>query len=348
MCRPNKRAILANQISQLTHANDILTREIEELNQYKSNTDLSLNDLQVKLQTCHIAANDQASVNNTLSDKVTELQTDIEDKHDLVEQLTKKFTECASINQTLIDDLKNEAVQLIHKNTALNNNILHLKTLLPSNVILYYFVGSQYTPGKNSLLLDLKKHFKNTFDSINIQYDASMYTTLQSIKVGKEVHKIRASKKTLIAAFGNILRDLNNGKKIVMIGDNYGGAVINRLIDKLLLNTNKLDNIEFLSNMFCFTFGSFYIPTRDDIPKKLKTYINRRNIQNFIYNSDCSTNYHVGKIPNNISLTTWTPNVSNLSKWSVSTKTDPLEIHYAYDTIDIVSKELESLGLMLN
>ena len=174
MCRLNKTTIESNQISQLTHENNTLTREIEELKQYKSDTDLSLNDLHTKLQTCHRVANEQASVNNTLADKVTELQTDIEDKHDLVEQLTTKFTECASINQTLIDELKNETAQLIHKNTILNNNIIHLKTLLPSNVILYYFVGSQYTPSKNSLLLDLKKYFKNTFDCINIQYDESM------------------------------------------------------------------------------------------------------------------------------------------------------------------------------
>tara|TARA_Y100000389_G_C17432684_1_gene503662 strand:+ start:757 stop:1803 length:1047 start_codon:yes stop_codon:yes gene_type:complete len=348
MCRLNKTTIESNQISQLTHENDTLTREIEELKQYKSDTDLSLNDLHTKLQTCNRVANEQASMNNTLADKVTELQTDIEDKHDLVEQLTTKFTECASINQTLIDELKNETAQLIHKNTILNNNIIHLKTLLPSNVILYYFVGSQYTPRKNSLLLDLKKHFKNTFDCINIQYDESMYTTLQNIKAGKDVPKIRTSKRTLMTAFGNIIRDLNNGKKVVMIGNNYGGAVINRIVDKLLLNTNKLDNIEFLSNMFCFTFGSFYIPPRDDISSKLKKYINSSNIQNFIYSTDCSANYRVGKIPNNISSTTWTLNASNLSKWSVSTKTDPLEIHYAYDTIDIVSKELESLELMIH
>lgn len=346
MCRQSTSTILSNKITDLTQENNMLTDRVNELSRYKSTTDISLEDLQSKLDKCYAMAGEQSTVNNTLSDKLVELQTDIEDKHELINQLTNKYSQSDTINQKLIDGLKNETTALIHENTILNNNIIDLKSLLPTNTVLYYFVGSNYDHANNSLLLDLKKYFKNTFDNINIEYDETMYTTLKSIKTGKKVHKIRTSKKTLLSAYDNILRDLNNSKKIVMIGNNYGGAVINRILDKLLVNTHKISNIDFLANMFCFTFGSFYIPGRAKISKKCKKYITDSNIQNYIYTTDYSANYHVGKMPNELSDTTWCPNRSNFSKWGISTKKNPLDVHYGYDTLSIVSTELKQIKLM--
>lgn len=334
MCRVNKKKILLDKIAELTDTNNTLESQINTLTVDKSKTDSCLEDLQTKLNTFHNAVNEQVTINNTLTDKIVELETDIEDKHDLIEQLNNKYSHSSDINQQLVDKLKEDITKLIHDNTL-------LKKQIPKNTVLYYFVGSNYNQNHSSFVSYLKQHFKNTFDSINIEFDRSMYDTLKNIKMCKDVQKIRTSKKSFVCAFDNISRDLNNGKKIVLIGENYGGAVINRIIDKLTSNKKNGININYLSNIFCITFGSFYCPNRTSMPQKFKKFFNKNTIKNYIYKGDYSANYDVGIMPDVLTEACWTDNVDNFTRWGISDKIDPLEIHYSYKILPIVNDALK-------
>ena len=101
-----------------------------------------------------------------------------------------------------------------------------------------------------------------------------MYTTLQILKNNKAPPKIAHNKRILTGSLDAIKKQLNNGKRVILIGENFGGAAINRIIDILIKNSDSHFDIKLLDSLYSFTFGSYYCPIRLDIPSKMAEYIN--------------------------------------------------------------------------
>ena len=101
-------------------------------------------------------------------------------------------------------------------------------------------MGYNYKKDKIDLEYDVKKFMDNKISEVHVEFDNSMYNALENMKIGKNLHKIRNTKKIVKDAYDNILGDLNNGKKIILIGENYGGAIVNRLLDMFIQDFKKL------------------------------------------------------------------------------------------------------------
>ena len=202
----------------------------------------------------------------------------------------------------------------------------------------------QNSLNKSSIIDTIKNKFKEFFDTIFLKIDPSMYDTLEILKSNKKPHKIYYNKKIITGSIDHIKRELNNGKKVILIGENYGGAVINRIIDSFIKQNNKSFNMALLDNMYSFTFGSYYCPIRTDIPSNLTEYINTNHIQNYMYVNDISAK-HIPDQPEHID-NEWTEYPERLMKWSTSNDEDPYKIHYSYNVLDIVYNYISSLKLI--
>ena len=159
-------------------------------------------------------------------------------------------------------------------------------------------------------------------------------------------HKIRNTKKIVKDAYDNILGDLNNGKKIILIGENYGGAIVNRLLDMFIQDFKKITNLSNLSNLYCFIFGSFYSPERHQIQKHLQKYISSDHVFNYIFYNDISFKYDVGEIPPNTDKDSWTMNPKTFLRWKLIDSKDTYNIMNSYDVLPIVKRTITKLGII--
>ena len=301
------------------------------------------NTLEITKSTINQLNNDINNKNNIIdklktdtivcSDKLKELTTDIDDKQLKLQQTQTKYNNMRSSYEDQIMSLKSK-----------------IKDLTPSNIVLFYFVGTDYNMDQNSLNNDslietIKKKFKEFYDKIFLKVDPSMYDTLEILKNNNKPHKIYYNKKIISTSIGDIKRELNNGKKVILIGENYGGAVVNRILDSFIKQNNKSFNSYLLDKMYSFTFGSYYNPIRTNIPSNLTEYINSNHIQNYIYVNDISSQ-HIPDRPEHIDHNKWTEYPERLMLWSLDDEKDPWKTHYSYSVIDIVYNYLSSLKLI--
>ena len=262
-------------------------------------------------------------VNEALSDKVNELNVDNIDKKTLINELTNRYNIELNKLRATINTLKDKEKELSEENINISNELNIIKnSAVNTNTVIYYFVGYNNKLDKVDLEYDIKKYINNSIYDVHVIVDESMYKSLENIKLGKNLHKIRHTKKNIIEAYDNILCDLNNGKKILLIGENYGGALVNRLLDIIIYNSHKINNISSLDNLFCFTFGSFYNPLRNVIQKPLRKFINSEHIFNYMYKEDLVSKYDFGGIPANIDKDEWTMNTKTFVRWKSSDTTD--------------------------
>ncbi len=323
MCWVKKKShILNNVIQEKEIQIDNITNELNNVN---IKLDKLINENEKQKQNIEKLEQDK-SVDK---DKLNELTVDIEDKELLIQQQIDK---CESIKEVYDNKIK----ELESK----------IKELTPSNTVLFYFPGTNYeldqNSSKNMTIIDtIKSKFKEFFDKIFIRVDPSMYNTLEILKTNSKPRKIPYNKKIITGSFDAIKRELNNGKKVILIGENFGGTVINRIIDTFIKKHKTSFNFKLLDNMYAFTFGSYYTPDRTTIPSDLTEYINNKHIHNYIYANDISAQFIENK-PESILHSTWVECPKTLTLWSLSNLNDPWEIHYSYETVENVHKYINN------
>ncbi len=327
MCRITRSHILKNiidkQTTELANIKIDLALKEHELNESeKKNNDLSQKQSKTKREL------------ETSRDRLKELTIDIEDKNNELSNINNKYS-------TIVNNYTLKISELEKK----------IRELTPSDTVLFYFVGTDYkldqNTSNNKLIDIIKTRFNEFFDKIFIRIDPSMYTTLQIIKKNKVPPKIAHNKKILTGSLDAIKKELNNGKKVILIGENFGGAVINRIIDILIKNSDSYFDIKLLDKLYSFTFGSYYCPIRTDIPSKMAEYINSSHINNYLYDSDISAELMDNTETNlDILHSCWNFQNDRLIMWKKSDLLDPWKIHYSYKPIDIVYDFLNNKNLM--
>lgn len=270
----------------------------------------------------------------TSKDKLNELTTDIVDKNSELSNISDKYS-------NMIDSYSKKILELEKK----------IRELTPSDTVLFYFVGTNYKLDQNTSntkLIDIiKTRFNEFFDKIFIRIDPSMYNTLQILKANKLPAKIAHNKRILTGSLDAIKKELNNGKRVIMIGENFGGAAINRIIDILIKNSDSHFDINLLDNLYSFTFGSYYCPLRTNIPSKMTEYINSSHINNYLFDNDISAELMDTNIVNiDILHSCWNFQNDRLIMWKKSDLLDSWKIHYNYNPIDIVYEFLNNKNLI--
>jgi hypothetical protein len=337
---------LEEQISEIQSILDNKTKEyklsIEKCSSseaYIKKSSHEINKLNSKLEQHQI-------VNEALSDKVNELNVDNIDKTTLINELTNRYNLELNKLRVTIDNLRIKETEILELNTTLTLELNTIKktTIIP-NTVIYYFVGYNNKIDKVDREYDIKTYMENSVSDVHVINDESMYKSLENIKLGKNLHKIRHTKKIITEAFDNILGDLNNGKKIILIGENYGGALVNRLLDIIIYNHHKIHKLGALDSLFCFTFGSFYNPLRNVIQKSLMKFINSEHIFNYMYKEDIVSKYDVGGIPINIDSENWTMNTKTFIRWKNADTTDYQTIMDKYMVKDTVQQIIKKYNI---
>ena len=82
------------QIDTIESINKKKDAIINNISNEKLTMQESLEQLNSKLKTCHIAANDQQILTEVLNDKLKELNTDNHDKDSIINELTNRYTRC--------------------------------------------------------------------------------------------------------------------------------------------------------------------------------------------------------------------------------------------------------------
>ena len=355
------RANLENEINNKDIEISTLNKEIEEyklkekthsdelriLNENNTALRLNIDKNRQKLNELTASLEQYKVVNEALTDKVNEFNTDLHDKESVLEELTKRYNiELDKLkNQIKLSSIANE--QLNIKNKELSDQLYAVRQEeINKNIVIYYFVGYNYTKDKIDLEYDVKKFLDNKISDVHIEFDNSMYNALENMKFGKNLHKIRNTKKIVKDAYDNILGDLNNGKKIILIGENYGGAIVNRLLDMFIQDFRKINNLSNLGNLYCFIFGSFYSPERHQIQKQLQKYIRSDHIYNYIYDKDLSAKYDVGEIPPNVDNDSWSMNPKTFLRWKITDNEDTESVMNSYQVLPTVKSTITKLGII--
>jgi hypothetical protein len=345
--RNNEIVELKSKIDELSKKDTDHVADIAKLN----NTNLELNVNNTKLLTKIKELNHELEqykvVNEALTDKVNEFNTDNHDKQILIDEMTKRYNlELDKLN-TQLKSYKSINQDIEKKNLELTNQLFAARQEeISKNIVIYYFVGYNYKKDKIDLEYDVKKFMDNKISEVHVEFDNSMYNALENMKIGKNLHKIRNTKKIVKDAYDNILGDLNNGKKIILIGENYGGAIVNRLLDMFIQDFKKLTNLTNLSNLYCFIFGSFYSPERHQIQKNLQKYISSDHIYNFIYNKDLSARYDVGESPPNVDKESWSMNPKTFLRWRLTDEENIDKVMNNYEVLPTVKNTITRLGII--
>ena len=327
MCKITKshilKTIIDKQTSELTHIKINLALKERELNESKQ-----------KYSDIYKKESDTNQELETSKDKLKELTIDIEDKNNELLNISQKYDSMVGSYNQKIKELEKK-----------------IRELTPSDTVLFYFVGTNYkldqNTSDNKLLSSIKNKFNEFFDKIFIRIDPSMYTTLQILKNNKIPPKIAHNKRILTGSLDAIKKELNNGKKVILIGEDFGGAVINRIIDILIKNSDSYFNIQLLDNLYSFTFGSYYCPIRTNIPSKMAEYINSSHINNYLYDNDISAKLlDSNKNDLDVLHTCWNFQIDRLINWKKSDLLDSWKIHYSYNSIDIVYDFLNNKNLL--
>ena len=326
MCRITRSHILKN----------IIDKQTDELTNIKIDIAIKereLSDSKEKYDVLYKKVSDTNQELETSKDKLKELTIDIEDKNSELSNINSKYL-------GIVDSYKQKITELEKK----------IRELTPSDTVLFYFVGTDYKLDQNTSntkLIDvIKTKFNEFFDKIFIRIDPSMYTTLQILKNNKAPPKIAHNKRILTGSLDAIKKQLNNGKRVILIGENFGGAAINRIIDILIKNSDSHFDIKLLDNLYSFTFGSYYCPIRLDIPSKMAEYINSSHIKNYLYDKDISAELLDNKTDIDILHSCWNSQNDRLIMWKKSDLLDPWKIHYSYNPIDIVYDFLNNKNLI--
>jgi len=294
------------------------------------------------------------SKNHILKNVIAELEADKQNSINTINEYKNKTDNFLA----KIDELEND-IKILNHNKELqcdklekhNKTITDLQTILrqyentiadltPSNTVLFYFTGYNNSKNKDKIKNNIKNTLKNKVDKIFIKTDGSMYNPLKNSKYTKKVPKIPLNRKIIKGSFGQINDNLKNGKKVVLVGENYGGSVINRIIDLYIRDYTMYDVTDLLQNLYCYTFGSPYNPSRNYIPQPIQSFVNSNNIANYMFKDDIITKYDNGTPPANLEYNTWIKDQCRLEKWSLSNYEYPNEIHFSYNVLDILLQEL--------
>jgi hypothetical protein len=244
---------------------------------------------------------------------------------------------------------KEEQYQSLHSDSTQTIADLHTKLtqyedkitdLTPTNVVLFYFTGYNHSPTQNTLLDRLQNTFKNKVDQFFIKTDKFVGNPLENIQIGKKLPKIKLNRKLVKGTYGEINENLKHGKKVILIGENFGGYVINRIIDLYIQNHTTSDVTDLLQNLYCYTFGSSYNPSRNYIPETIQHFVNQNHICNYMFKDDVITKYDNGTPPCDLESDNWVEDNCRLERWALPNCTDPLEIHFSYNILDTVLDEL--------
>ncbi len=338
---------LTDKIKELNQKEDINLLEIDRLKDTNLELNVSNSKLVSKINVITRELEQYKVVNEALTDKVNEFNTDIHDKQTLIDEMTKRYNlELDKLNVLIQTHISiNEQIEL--RNKELENQLYTVRQEeVAKNIVIYYFVGYNYNKDKIDLEYDVKKFMDNKISEVHIEFDNSMYNALENMKIGKNLHKIRNTKRIVKDAYDNILGDLNNGKKIILIGENYGGAIVNRLLDMFIQDFKKIANLSNLSNLYCFIFGSFYSPERHQIQKHLQKYISSDHVYNYIYDNDISSKYDVGEMPPNVDKDSWTMNPKTFLRWKLTDNKDTDFIMNNYDVLPNVKRTITKLGII--
>ena len=326
MCKIRRSHILKN----------IIDKQTIELTNIKIDLALKERELSDSTEKYNILYQKVSSTNQELEtskDKLKELTIDIEDKNNELSNINDKYL-------SIVDSYKQKIYELEKK----------IRELTPSDTVLFYFVGTDYKLDQNTSntkLIDvIKTKFNEFFDKIFIRIDPSMYTTLQILKNNKVPPKIAHNKRILTGSLDAIKKQLNNGKRVILIGENFGGAAINRIIDILIKNSDSHFDIKLLDNLYSFTFGSYYCPIRLNIPSKMAEYINSSHIKNYLYDNDISAKLLDNKTELDILHSCWNFQNDRLIMWKKSDLIEQWKIHYSYNPIDIVYDFLNNKNLI--
>jgi hypothetical protein len=337
---------LNKDLSRANNELSNLTENLEKVNLRNNLIETRLTSINNELRKSNIALGEQKVINEALKDKINEMNIDNLDKDTLIDELTNRYKIELEKLRSQLDIYKKTQNELRLKNNTLSDELSFMRnSALANNIIIYYFVGYNYKKDKVDLEYDVKTFMENKISEVHIQFDNSMYNSLENIKLGKNLHKIRTTKKNVKEAFDNIIGDLKNGKKTILIGENYGGAIVNRLLDMLILEYNTYD-INILNNLTSFTFGSFYNPDRHLIQKNISKYINSNQIFNYIYKEDLVTKYDVGEIPKSIDNDSWSMNTKNFLRWKSSEIEDQDILVNSYDVLSIVKSKIKEKGII--
>ena len=324
------------RITRSQNLKNIINSQFDELNNIKINLAIKEKELsQANNKYIELYQKD-TNINQELEtsrDKLTELKTDIIDKNIELSNISSKYS-------AIIDNYTKRINELEKK----------IRELTPSDIVLFYFAGTNYNLDQNTSgtkLIDIiKKTFNELFDKIFIRIDPSMYNTLQILKTNKLPHKIAHNKRILTGSLEAIKTQLLSGKRVILVGENFGGAAINRIIDILIKNSDNHFDINLLDNLYSFTFGSYYCPLRTNIPSKMTEYINSSHINNYLFDNDISSNLMDNVIDIDILHSCWNCENDRLIMWKKSDLFDPWEIHYSYNPIDIVYDFLNNKNLI--
>lgn len=337
---------LKEQISEIQSILDNKTKEYELSTEKFNSSEVSIKKSSLEINKLNSKLEQHQIVNEALSDKVNELNVDNIDKTTLINELTNRYTIELNKLRANIEILRTKEREMLELNTNLTCELNTIKknTIIP-NTVIYYFVGYNNKIDKVDREYDIKTYMENYISDVHVIIDESMYKSLENIKLGKNLHKIRHTKKIITEAFDNILGDLNNGKKIILIGENYGGALVNRLLDIIIYNHHKIHKLGALDSLFCFTFGSFYNPLRNVIQKSLMKFINSEHIFNYMYKEDIVSKYDVGGIPINIDSENWTMNTKTFIRWKNAGTTEYQSIMDKYMVKDTVQQMIQKYNI---
>ena len=345
--RNKEIAELKHKIGTLSKENQDYISNVTKLNNTNLELDINNKKILAKIKELNYELEQYKIVNEALTDKVNEFNTDIHDKQILIDEMTKRYNlELDKLN-TQIKLYKSQKEDIVKKNVELTNQLFASRQEeISKNIVIYYFVGYNYKKDKIDLEYDVKNFMNNKISEVHIEFDNSMYNALENMKIGKNLHKIRNTKRIVKDAYDNILGDLNNGKKIILIGENYGGAIVNRLLDMFIQNFKKFTNLANLSNLYCFIFGSFYSPERHQIQKNLQKYISSDHIYNFLYNKDLSAKYDVGEAPPNVDKDSWSMNPKTFLRWRLTDEENVDKVMNNYEVLPTVKNTITRLGII--
>ena len=316
MCWLSKNHILKN-------VNNSLRLDNTELNNININLTKINNEYKKELEELHIEIRNI----KTLQEKeISTFKNVIQKKDKEIKDIVYKFETITKKKDIIIQDLS----------TKINEKNEKIKELKPTNKILFYFAGFH----KNLPTKGFYDEFKNVFDDIIIKKDDFIHNTLQKIKTNKKLQKIGINRKIIKGSYDEINKYLIDGKKVYLFGENFGGSVINRIIDLYTYKDINSDITPLLNNLYCYTFGSFYNPNRKFYPKSLSHFINENHIYNFLYRNDIVTNYENGTTPKNVLKTKWVSNICRFEKWSTLDIDEPIKINNLYEISTIFKENL--------
>ena len=141
--------------------------------------------------------------------------------------------------------------------TCLYDNILNTYNIpININKIKFYYIFGAGCTNDYINFTDIfnKKIYNRNFIENNIKlYCNKLHKTIINI-LFRIISK--SDNKFIIDIQTSIIKDLQNGYFVFVLGHSYGGFIISRIAE----NLNNISNKDILKKLFMYTFGSIYIP----------------------------------------------------------------------------------------